>query len=238
MRKSGEEVCMVGQRLVALAGALAVVGIVLNSSVACAVGGGHGAGAGHALGGFHGGCGPGFCGGFRPGFRSFYGYGYPGWWGPGLGFGLGLGLGYGLGYGYGGYGYGGYPYPYYPPAYAYPVYVTPPCPPPTGAAPPGGAPPAGPPPGPVRLTETDVLFSIRVPPEAVVKINGTPTNQNGLRREFMSSGLLPGRTYTYTVTAHWTGQDGQAVDLERRISVQGGERRNVDFLTPAVHSAE
>jgi uncharacterized protein (TIGR03000 family) len=76
-----------------------------------------------------------------------------------------------------------------------------------------------------------VLLSIRVPPDAVVRINGERTSQNGPRREFLSSGLLPGRTYTFVVTARWMGPDGHKVELEQRVHVQGGERRNVDFLT-------
>lgn len=179
--------------------------------------GGHG-GGGHTLAvpGWRGGYGDGFRGGYPYRYGRFYGY--PGWYG------LGFGLGYGLGCTYG--------YPYYPYVVGYPVYVTPDYPPPGLNAPlcqvagEGSAPP-----GAVRLTDTDVLLSIRVPPDAIVRINGERTRQSGPRREFVSSGLAPGRTYTFAVTARWTGPDGQAVELEQRVHVQGGERRNVDFLT-------
>jgi uncharacterized protein (TIGR03000 family) len=77
-----------------------------------------------------------------------------------------------------------------------------------------------------------VALSIRVPPDAVVRINGRPTTQNGPRREFLSSGLVPGSTYTFVLTARWTGSDGQPVEREQRVQLQGGERRNVDFLAP------
>jgi uncharacterized protein (TIGR03000 family) len=83
-----------------------------------------------------------------------------------------------------------------------------------------------------------VLLSIRVPADATVRINGVPTTQMGPRREFMSSGLSPGRTYTFVVTAHWTESSGKPVALERRISVQGGERRNVDFTTVCSSNAQ
>lgn len=207
---------------------LAAIVLVLGSSNAGKCGVGHGGGAGHSLGGYRGG----WCGGLRPGYRGYYRYGYPGWYGLGLGLGLGYGLGYGMGY--------GYPYPYYGYGPGYPVYVDPGCEPLPGpylpatpVAAQGAAPPAsGNPtatPG-VRLTDTDVLLNIRVPADAVVKINGVQTTQTGPRREFMSSGLSPGRTYTFTVAARWMAPNGQAVDLEQRVSVQGGERRNVDFL--------
>jgi uncharacterized protein (TIGR03000 family) len=213
---------------------------------------GHGGGGGHAVVGHGGGVHPGFAGyrgGFygHPGWYGRGGYFWPGYYGLGLGLGLGFGLGYGLGYGYGGYGYGGYGYggyggygygPGYYPAYA-PVYGdgVPYAPngngyPVVGAPGANGGPQAAQ--GPtVRLTETDVLFTVRVPPDATVWLNGTRTTQNGTRREFMSSGLVPGRTYTYEIAAQWTGPDGKVVDVERRITVVAGERRTVDFLAGA-----
>ena len=48
----------------------------------------------------------------------------------------------------------------------------------------------------------------------------------------MSSGLAPGQSYTFMVTARW-GPKGQEVEQERRLTVQGGERRSVDFFLPA-----
>jgi uncharacterized protein (TIGR03000 family) len=220
-------------------GATALVSLLPGPVMAA--GGGPGGGAGHAVGGgpvhggFPGGWHGGWHGAYPPGFRGYgYGWGYPGWYA--AGFGLGVGLGYGAFY--------GYPYPA-----PYPVYVDagsygpPPYPPPNGGGPPpnGGAPPppngatnAPPAPGvqgPIHLTESDVLLSVRVPPEAAVWLNEQPTHQTGPRREFASSGLIPGRQYTFTVRARWTAPGGGIVDQERRISVQGGERRNVDFLS-------
>src|SRR5579871_832057 len=217
---------------------LAALVVALVTTLPCfGHGGGHGGGGGHSLGGA--GCARGGPCGFRGGpcgFRGGYGYGrfygYPGFYGyPWWGFGWGLGMGYGMGYGYG--------YPYYGYSGACPVYVNPVA---YGASAdaylasrtaastaPGG---------PVRLTEADVLLNIHVPTDAVVRINGAPTTQNGPRREYLSSGLAPGRTYTFVVTAQWTDEDGQAVEQEKRLHVQGGERRNVDFLTPAAPPEE
>jgi uncharacterized protein (TIGR03000 family) len=175
--------------------------------------------------------------GIHPGFRGFYGYGpgyrrfygYPGWYGVGLGVGIGCGLAYP-------WGYPCYPYPYY----GYPVYVDA-----IAAAPPAGAPsPAvgGPVQAgfvqPVRLTEADVLLSVRVPPDAIVQVNGVKTTQTGPRRELMSSGLLPGRSYTFTISAQWTGPNGDTVEVQRRIAVQGGERRTIDFLLSSPATGE
>jgi uncharacterized protein (TIGR03000 family) len=160
------------------------------------------------------------------GGRGFYGgrgY-YPGFFGLGL---YGLSWGYpGWGWGYGGYGgYGGYPYysgynddgsypayDYYAPTY-YPEAIYPSA----GQA-------------PIQLTDSDVLLNVRVPVTAKVWVNGEPTTQTGPAREFISSGLTPGRNYTYTIKAEWN-EAGRTVDRTMKVPVQGGERRTVDFLT-------
>ena len=106
----------------------------------------------------------------------------------------------------------------------------------------GGLPGAGPTSAPgggpipsVPSADTEVTLIVRVPAAATVWVNGVKTNQNGPRREFTSSGLTPGRSYTYSVRVHWDEQDGNAVDNERRITVQAGERRSIDFgSAPAV----
>jgi len=216
-------------------------------------GGGHGGGAGH-MGAFHGG------GGFHHGGfgRGFYG-GYP-YYGFGLGLGLGYGLGYGYGYGYGygpygynygpygyagyGYGYPGYGIPYgspYPPAY-YPntPSVIPPAngtnPPATPPAPSGTAPtPVMLPPLPIQHLDTEVTLIVRIPAEAILWVNGSKTTQTGSRRQFTSRGLEPGRTYTFHLRAQWTDPNGAAMDHDRSITVQAGERRAIDFAAlPAI----
>jgi uncharacterized protein (TIGR03000 family) len=213
---------MVGQRSALLSWMLAATAVVWSAGRAAAQG--HAGGPGHAVAGVRGE--PFRC--FRPGFRGPCGYGW-------CGVGCGVGFCYPWWYGY----------PYYPDAFPVYVDVPPPAPPvvvppacPVPAATPAGvaqtgatAEPAPPPPGtPVRLTDGDVLLSIRVPPDATVRINGVQTSQRGPRREFISSGLAPGRTYTFVVTASWNDPGGQTVNREQRISVQGGERRNVNFM--------
>ncbi|QJW99429.1 TIGR03000 domain-containing protein [Frigoriglobus tundricola] len=217
---------------------------------------GHGYGYGHGR-GYWG-------GGYWGGYWGPYGYwGYP--YGFGLGIGVGYGYGYGSGYGgynYLGYPYygSGYGYPYYgspasiygapSPAAVDPYYghvfpygvvgsSTTSAPssslsvlPGAGPAPaPGGV--QGP---PVASADTEVTLIVRVPANAKVWVNGVKTTQNGTRREFTSSGLTPGRSYTFLVRAQWGESDGNAVDNDRRITVQAGERRAIDFgaAVPAV----
>jgi uncharacterized protein (TIGR03000 family) len=212
---------------------------------------GHGGGAGHYGPGF---AGPGYRGGYGGGYggygRGGYGYGgygYGGWgygWGWG-GFGLGLGLGAGY-YGYPYYGYPYYPYGYpgYPYAYGYPGYSSyagpalDPNSPVAAIGPvahPGSAASALSitiPPIPGQEIDTSVSLIIRTAADATVWINGVKTTQTGPRREFASSGLTPGRTYTFDIRAQWVAADGRTMDLQRRIPVQAGERRSVDFNQP------
>jgi len=212
--------------------------------------GGYGHGYGYGYGYGRGYWGGGYWGGY---------YGYPyGYWGYPYGFGLGIGLGYGYGYGSGYGGYNNFGYPYYGSGYGYPYYGSPasiygaPNPAavdpyygrvfPYGATAPSAAsnltvlPGAGPAPAPggapaplVPSADTEVTLIVRVPANATVWVNGAKTTQNGARREFTSSGLTPGRSYTFLVRAHWDESDGNAVDNDRRITVQAGERRAIDF---------
>jgi uncharacterized protein (TIGR03000 family) len=215
------------QRIPSLARMFIAAVVGLGSTLSCEAGNeGHGGGAGHAPGGY--GYRGGYCYGFRGGFGYRGYYGYPGWYPWAFGVGLGSALAYDCAY------------PYYPYPYGCPVYVTPGyCPGPAANGPvypvaAQGPAPGGPPVGaPVRLTDMDVLLSIRVPADAIVRINGEQTSQQGPRREFASSGLVPGRCYTFVVSARWAGANGQAMEREQRIQVRGGERRTVDFLTPS-----
>ena len=176
----------------------------------------------------------------------------PGFYGLGLGLGLGYGLGYGYGGGYGGYGgygyggYGGYGYPYSPYPAGSPVYVNPSCGPtaPVAAAPyavagQGAAPavPAGPAPGaPIRLTDSDMLLSIRVPPNALVRINGENTNQNGPHAT--SCRLACCRAQLH-LRRHRSMDGAERTSGGTRTAHPGPGRRtaNVDFLMPPIQQA-
>ena len=217
------------------------LGVWTNEARAVGHAGPHGAGAGHL---------PAYPGGYGHGYRGYYGgygfYGYPyGYYGFGLGFGYGFGYGYGYpSYGYPYYGsgspyYGGYFGPDYLNGMGYsgpnPALAA-------GSPPPNGNFPAsspstlllgssGAPLPPLRSPDTDVTLIVRVPPSATVWINGAKTTQNGPRREFTSTGMTLGRSYTFFVRAQWTEPNGAVVDTDRQLTVLAGERRAVDFGT-------
>jgi uncharacterized protein (TIGR03000 family) len=183
---------------------------------------GHGGGVRPAVAVGRGGCYGGRCG------YGYGGYGYRGGYGCGWGWGWGVGVGWGWGWGY------PYPvyadYPYYP--NGYPACQAPGYPPPAGgAAPSSGV--TGAPNLPGAPTG-DAALTILVPADALVWVNGEKTTQSGPRRDFVSSGLAPGRSYTFEVRTEWKGQDGRPVDLVQRIPMQAGDKRAISISIPHI----
>jgi uncharacterized protein (TIGR03000 family) len=213
-------------------------------------GGGRGGGGGGGRGGFSGGGGGRGGGGFSRG-----GFGGRGFGGGGFGYG---GFGYG-GFGYGGLGYGGYGYgdPYYgygstlggyyfdpsyysssaPMVYSSPSYYT------TSSyyTPPSYY--AGVnivPVGPDVTTNQSAYYNpsqptpatveVRVPADAKVWFDGSPTTMTGDNRIFTSPPLEPGKTFHYEVKAQWM-KDGKPVEKTHSIQVGAGKRSLVDFMT-------
>lgn len=143
----------------------------------------------------------------------------------------------GLGYGYGargyspyygggyGYGYGGYGnVPYYQ-SYGY------------------GTVPGGYYSGEQPMRQAFYYGAETAPPYATVTIvvptadaqlwfGETAMAQQGMVRVFRSPALEPGKNFSYTLRARWLEQ-GQAVERNRQVYVQAGQRVNVDFRDPS-----
>ena len=75
-------------------------------------------------------------------------------------------------------------------------------------------------------------IELRLPADAELWFEGDPTSQAGGVRNFVSPRLEPGRSYTYSIRAHWTSVAGQDVEVTRTVKVQAGRRIVVDFLAP------
>ena len=147
--------------------------------------------------------------------RGYYANRYRGYYPNYGGFYPGALLGFGSGYGLPWYGaYSGYGYNYNVPAYA--TYAS----------------ANGPMQGTADMAPTEVAFLVVTPPTATVWANGVKTRQTGPEREFSSSGLVPGKSYTYNFRAAWTAPNGQPFDQTRTVKVAGGEKRVVDFFAP------
>jgi uncharacterized protein (TIGR03000 family) len=175
------------------------------------------------------------------GYGGFYGYGYPYYGYPAYGYPGGYGYGY-PGYGYYNDGY----YPPAPPPLPQPYELVPGVPgsptidPPKPDLPVNVEPPATDaihaaaspltiaiPAAPSR--DTDMTIIVKAPADAIVWMNGAKMSQTGTRREFVASGPEPGKVYSFLIRAQWIGPDGHATELSRRIPIQAGERRIVEF---------
>jgi uncharacterized protein (TIGR03000 family) len=81
------------------------------------------------------------------------------------------------------------------------------------------------------------LLTIQVSDEAKVFINGHETHSQGTRRQYLSTGLVPGKVYPYAVTvmipraSEGTG-DGAAPQWDTRVEtvyLKAGERLSLNF---------
>jgi hypothetical protein len=164
--------------------------------------------------------------------RGYYGgnrYGYGGYGYNGLGyglagFGIGYGLGAGLGYGGGGYGYGSGYYggnSYYnaAPVQSYQSFY-----PPSDN---GGSIPAYSDNGRGRI-------EVRVPPNAQVFWNGSPSSLTGPTRFYSTLPLGPAGSQQ-TFEARWTDASGQVVSQTRTVQAMPNQSVAVDFNQPAVN---
>jgi uncharacterized protein (TIGR03000 family) len=75
-------------------------------------------------------------------------------------------------------------------------------------------------------------LAVRVPVNAEIWFEGDRTSQTGPDRRFVSPVLTPGKTFTYSIRAHWTSPTGQVVDATREVKVRAGRRIVVNFLGP------
>lgn len=75
-----------------------------------------------------------------------------------------------------------------------------------------------------------VAIRIRVPANAKITFDDTPTVQTGTERYYYSPPLEPGRSFVYRVRAQWD-ENGKPVDQTRMVSVRAGDQVNLNFDT-------
>lgn len=68
-----------------------------------------------------------------------------------------------------------------------------------------------------------------VPSDANIYVNGNKTKSIGAVREFVSRGLLPGKSYEFEVRAEIVGSNGQMLVEKRTVSVTAGQREQMKF---------
>ncbi len=82
------------------------------------------------------------------------------------------------------------------------------------------------------------FIDVRVPANAQVFFDGSPTQQRGMERQFMTPPLERGSHYTYRVKAQWM-QDGKKREATKTVQLTPGQTSNVNFLEPQnAHEAQ
>ncbi len=85
---------------------------------------------------------------------------------------------------------------------------------------------------PILPPDTAARIQVLVPdPDAQVWFDGKATSSKGLKRNFETPDLIPGKTYTYKVRAAWT-EAGQPRTAEREVEVSAGQHVTIDFTRP------
>jgi uncharacterized protein (TIGR03000 family) len=70
-------------------------------------------------------------------------------------------------------------------------------------------------------------ITVRVPPGAVIWVDGTQTNGQGVERRFVTPPMAPGKYY-YEVKAVWI-EGGRSVERQHHLTFRAGDRVVYDF---------
>src|SRR5262249_32174422 len=81
-----------------------------------------------------------------------------------------------------------------------------------------------------------VQIDVRVPADAVLWFDDSPTSQTGTSRRFVSPPLNPGKEYSYRIKGRWK-ENGQDVTSTREVAVHAGDQLHLTFGPKAVEAA-
>lgn len=79
-----------------------------------------------------------------------------------------------------------------------------------------------------RLDSRSILLAVTVPENARLYVNDAETKSTGAFRRFVSRGLRPGATYTYTLRAE-VDRNGETLSDVKTIKVTGGKATRIAF---------
>jgi uncharacterized protein (TIGR03000 family) len=82
--------------------------------------------------------------------------------------------------------------------------------------------------GPEAAQQFATLTVVVPTADAQLWFGDTAMTQQGTQRVFQSPALEQGKNFTYTIKARWM-ENGQAVDRQRQVNVQAGQRVTVNF---------
>ena len=84
----------------------------------------------------------------------------------------------------------------------------------------------------VNENAKSATVEVRVPANAELWIDGSPTQQRGENRKFETPAFSSGNSYRYDLRARWTDSGGKVVEQTRQVTLQAGQQVKVDFTTP------
>jgi len=84
--------------------------------------------------------------------------------------------------------------------------------------------------GGMLMDNTRALIDVRVPANARVLFDNSPTQQQGTNRRFVTPPLEPNNQYVYKITAEWT-ENGQQRHEDRTVRLTPGQTSQVNFLS-------
>ncbi|MEE2707150.1 MAG: TIGR03000 domain-containing protein [Planctomycetota bacterium] len=79
-----------------------------------------------------------------------------------------------------------------------------------------------------RRDGTSTYFTVSVPLDAKVEINGRQTTRAGTLRTYVSRGLVAGRSYKYEISAR-ASRAGQTLVESKTVFARAGQHQNLDF---------
>lgn len=82
----------------------------------------------------------------------------------------------------------------------------------------------------VQYSDEDAVYlTVSLPANARIRVNGKTTTSTGSVRQFVSRGLIPGKTYKFEVQAELDTVDGQTLTEERTVMVNAGTQEQLQF---------
>jgi uncharacterized protein (TIGR03000 family) len=81
-------------------------------------------------------------------------------------------------------------------------------------------------------TQPAAVLRVLLPPDAELWIADRPTSLRGAERQFVTSPLAAGGSYSDEIRARWF-ENGREVARRQTVTLYPGDRRTLDFRTPA-----
>lgn len=79
------------------------------------------------------------------------------------------------------------------------------------------------------VQDDSVMITVAVPTSAKVYVNNNPTTSKGAVRQYVSRGLVNGKSYKFDIRAEVVGADGKIAAETKSVKVTAGQREAIEF---------